>query len=233
METLTKSHGLSWIAVKIFRTLEYDDLQNCRKVSKYWRKIIDTDVQIWRIQLRQLYKCLKRIDPTMRIASNDHLLYASGVGTSEWKPKGVLFQFHPDLQEIFDQALKQNAKIIKKFCSCFKVYHESFLDPERSTDSDPLHPMQFAADTGNITFMKLLNKYCHVDYELDADSQTMPPILFACRSSQFEAIRFLLPRIRESEISFCFNALSDFPNIHKFIDVLQVFVNAAIGQISH
>ena len=101
MDLLINSHGLSWIALKIFKLLGKEDLYNCRKVCKHWKTVIDSDLFWFRLHIENVYKVVQRMVVHSKYMYLPNHPNAKGESTS-------ILEIFPDLNLIFTSALNQN-----------------------------------------------------------------------------------------------------------------------------
>ena len=59
MDFLVENQGLSWIAIKIFAILQPKDLVNCRRVSKSWKDLIDSEHQLWKPLIQEVSELIQ------------------------------------------------------------------------------------------------------------------------------------------------------------------------------
>ena len=189
MDLLTENHGLSWIAVKIFRLLRKEDLYSCRSVSSSWKDCIDSDIHWWRLHIDNVYKLVKKtIVPMPYVFRYSHHFQCR----SRMLTRAV--NLYPDLKSIFKKALRQNMSITKAMVPKFKAYY-------RHNEEEFTHPIHYAACVGDIEFMVLLHDHCDADYNEQQKNFCCKciPLDIACQGNQVKMVEFLFEQIEDEE----------------------------------
>ena len=160
METLVNSHGLSWIALKIFKDIPWKDLIHCRQVNRGWKELIDSEATLWRPVIQDIF---------------DSLDYASNA-----------VEVFPDLQNILLSAMSKNAQTTKELVPQFYCYFKEIqkLPKSKNRKKRPkldlfAHPVHFAALTNNLNFLKLL-KDCNADLNVFDRFKHVSALFQAC-----------------------------------------------------
>ena len=190
MDLLTENHGLSWIAIKIFRLLQKEDLYSCRRVCSSWKDCIDSDIHWWRLHIENVYKLVKKtIVPMPYVFRYSHHFHCR----SRMLTRAV--NLYPDLKSIFKKALRQNMAITKALVPKFKAYNN------HNDEVDFTHPIHYAAGAGDIEFMVLLHDHCDADYNEQQKNFCCKciPLDIACQSNQVKMVEFLFEQIEDEE----------------------------------
>ena len=217
MDLLTQSHGLSWIALEIFKFLPNKDLGTCRLVSRTWKDIIDTDIHWWRLQIDNVFK---KFD---RAFLPNPKLFRRNVCRCNEKMWLKVFTVYPDLKTIFEKALEQKLSITKKLAPKINAYDYY------TTNDDFTLPMHYAATVGDIEFMKLLHEHCNADYNEGVKNSCCKctPLDKACEHDQVEMVEFLFQHIEdERQIKSAFLIAC----MESKIEIIEKFVERALEQ---
>ena len=225
MDLLTESHGLSWIALEIFKFVPKEDLASCRLVSRTWKEIIDSDVHWWRLQIDDIYKKMGKIsvrDPTLFIRRFGNLGYVMG-GHCCCKFQNV-FKVFKNLEGIFHKALDQKMSVTKALVPKFRAYYSYNIADENEFSL----PMHYTATVGDLEFMKLLHDHCNAQYNevMKNTCCNCIPLDTACQHNQLEMVEFLLQHLDDNTQ---FNSAFLLACVFSKIEIIQKFVDHALS----
>ena len=184
MDLLTNNHGLSWIALKIFKYLSQKDVFNCRKVCKIWKHLIDTDMFWLRLHIDNIYQVIKKSEVYTKY------MYLANHTNAKGTPFKVM-EIFPDLKDLFDKALNQNRKVTEELIPQLKYYHKKTAVINHRFQ----HPVHYAAQNGDIELMKLLHDQCQADCNVKDRLRKCIPIHMACHYSHLQMVDYLLEHL--------------------------------------
>ena len=191
MDLLTQSHGLSWIALKIFKQLDKKSLFNSRKVCQSWRDCIDSDIFWPRLHIENVFKKIKKTIVPMPIVFKDNSQHFA-----HCRPKFFTsaLDLYPDLKSIFAQALKQNYEVTQALIPKLKLYY-------KENRAEFRHPVHYAASIGDIEFMVMLHNNCGADYNFQHKLMccNCTPLHIACHNDQVNMAEFLFEHLENEE----------------------------------
>ena len=192
MDILTQSHGLSWIALKIFKQLNKKDLFHCRKVCQSWRDCIDSDVFWPRLHIENVFKKIKKTIVPMPIVFKSNSQHFEDNCRPRFFTSAM--DLYPDLKSIFAQALKQNYELTQAMIPKIKSYYKENRGEFR-------HPVHYAAHIGDIEFMVMLHEHCGADYNFQHKLMCCKctPLHIACHNDQVEMAEFLFEHLENDE----------------------------------
>ena len=218
MDLLTTNHGLSLIAVKIFKLLKKKDLFKCRLVARSWRDCIDADIFWWRLHIENVYKAVEKT----KLPLSYTLIRPVGHNPREihCRPRILMkvFDMYPDMVQFFERALKQNMEITQELIPKLKEYH-------KENRKEFQHPIHWAASVGDIDFIIMLHDYCDADYNYQHQRFCCcrcSPLNIACQNNQVEMVEFLFEHLENEEQfknAFLIACLvSNIQTVEKFVE---------------
>ena len=181
MDLLTNSHGLSWIALKIFKYLRQEDVFNCRKVCKLWKSLIDSDIFWLRLHIANIYQGIQKSQVYTKY------MYLPNHRNVQGKPESVM-KIYPDLKGLFEEALNQNRKVTEELIPQLKYYYKNTAVGMQRFQ----HPVHYAAQNGDMVLLKLLQDHCQADCNVKDKLRKCIPIHIACHYSHLHMVEYLL-----------------------------------------